>query len=176
MALWIASSLNSAYIVQGSGLISAATIKSNDCLYVLSIPIEFHNSGNTAVTFRRFVPSEIPSVIFGKNKKLLNSPKNDFELYLSNESIDYNNLPRWLKRVQASQIIDLSSYQFSDQLVPPKSSFKKYLVLITKPYKDNDNIADRIYFSIFSEFGNEQKLPFNFLTDVESYINTSCIS
>lgn len=170
-ALWISSTSNKPYIVKGSGLISATTVKSsNICYYIISIPIEFHNSSNTAVTFRRFIPSEISSVIFGKEKMLLDSPKNDYELYLVDKNVRKNDIAR----VKSSQIININSYQFTDKLILPGSSYKKNLILITKPYKDNKNIADSIYFSVIAEFGNGQKLPISLVTNVESFAKTSC--
>ena len=71
LALWLSHNANDGFIVQGGGSASVAVAVVEDgCSVMVSLPLEFHNSGNRALTLRRFIPGSIDKVLSTKDSTI----------------------------------------------------------------------------------------------------------
>ncbi len=160
VALWQASSSNDGHIVKGGGIVTTGIVDDEECLFIAKIPIEFHNSGKTAVSLDRFIPGNIDTIIFLKDNKVLDSKDVEKELYLSNQPmISY--LPMWVKLVRQGVPFNPDSYAHIGSLIHPNESYIANLVLLAKNNIDSQSLSDGVGISFSAEFSNGQSLPLN---------------
>lgn len=173
ISLWQTSISNEGFIVSGGGVVTTGIVDDKECLFIASVPLEFHNSGKTAVSLERFTPKDSNVVFFLKNNKVLDPKDVEKELYLSNQPmIPY--LPMWVKLVRRSLSFDPNSYGHINNLIYPNDSYRTNLVLLAKNNINGVSISDRIAISFYAVFGNGQSLPISMAIDVTQLNGAKC--
>ncbi|MGF1713348.1 hypothetical protein L4D08_00365 [Photobacterium chitinilyticum] len=153
VAFWQSYKANDGFIVQGGGPALVSGIK-NECSVMVTIPLEFHNSGKRALTLRRFTPAEIDNVLFVNGNKIDIERRISYEFYISSE--EYSNTNELLQKVRKIGEYDLSKYASSNYLIEPGKVFKTNVIVVSRPFSNKVQLADRIFVAFNTEFSNGQ--------------------
>ena len=175
VALWQVSQSSEGHIIPGGGIVTTGIVNDEECLFIAKIPIEFHNSGKTAVSLDRYTPGNIDTVVFLKNNTVLNRDDVKYEMYLTNQPIGPY-LPLWVKLVRQSLPFDADSYAHIGSLIYPNSSYASNLVLLAKNNINGKSISDGVGISFNAEFSNGQTLPVNSHIQVTQVQGDKCRS
>jgi len=167
-------STNEGYIVQAGGSVYTALSKDNDkCSKIISIPIEFHNSGKQAVSLKQLAPSDITTVLFTNNSEIIEKDKIKFNMHLSNNNIGV--VPSyWIKKFNNKNKFNPSFSHIND-LIKPNESYSFFIVIIITNYeklKEYKNFTTLI--NLNAIFSNEQTLKINSAIQIDTQDLTGC--
>ncbi len=173
-AFWYSTQPEGGHIINGSGTIYTSVVKGEQCSYVLTLPVEFHNSGKQAVTLEQLTPNtDVPTVLFSNQESILDNKAIKHRLYLSNSNIGV--IPSfWIKNFE-NQNEFTPSYKHIGDLIHPAESYRFYVVLIIEPYTQIEKMEQVSTFIKFNAvFGNEQTIPISAVVDLNKYDSTKC--
>jgi len=171
-AFWLSYKSNDGYIVKGGGRVVVHPYKTLTCNILLSIPVSYHNSGKRAVTLRRFIPADVPKVIFTKNQKMIKEVEADYKFYiLEGNFTKPSNILTQLENVAE---YPLDSYKHLGVLIKPNEVYEASLIITAQNYNNNKIIFDDVMVAVNVEFENGQSLEHRLAVDVKSNIPALC--
>jgi hypothetical protein len=173
ISLWQSSKDGEGHIIQGSGTVSAGTVKAEECVFIIALPIEFNNSGKQSVSLDRFKKTAINPVLFSKDGKIDSSNNIKFEMYFSGNNYP-GNIQYFLNVIRTGQVFKPDEKAMIGQLIYPGTSYRKYIALVAHTYVDKTNIADNILIAFDAEFSNGQVLPVRAAIPITPYQNSGC--
>ena len=162
-------SANDPFIVHGSGMIRYAAIKNEQCSYVLSVPVTFHNSGKESVTLKQLLPDDnYPLVSFADHSEKTLDVELPYKVYMSSSTI--GSIPfAWLEQVKRTAEFE-ASYKHIGSLIRPSDSLSFYLNIVIEPYKSSISYNKlSAFLTLSASFSNEQIIPLNSAVELESY-------
>ena len=171
-ALWYSSQSNEGHIIQGGGAVQLATLKESGCVYAMSFPVEFHNSGKKAVALKQLTPIEsISTVLISLDNKFEKNIK--YKIYLSNSGI--GPVPMlWLQKIHAQKEFE-PSYKHIDDLIHPGDSYRFNVILLIEPYSQINGYSKPTVFVGFNAvFSNGQNLPVRTSVEISEYKEGKC--
>ena len=171
--MWKSFQPDDGFIVSGGGPLNSKIEYDGKCHYLLSIPVEFHNSGKRALTLQRFVTIDLPKVIFIKsNGSIVSEPSLTYKSYQVNNG---SNLAYgWLKHLSNLQQFQPEKSFLTNNLIKPGDTFFTNIVVDVVAYKEGKPLADTIAISFDAEFSNGQVIPLRVSTDIEHYNQAIC--
>ena len=173
-AFWYSTQPEGGHIISGGGTIYTSVIKGEQCTYVLTLPVEFHNSGKQAVTLEQLTQgADIPTVLFSNQESILDSKAIKHRIYLSNSNIGA--IPSfWLKNLGNHNEFT-PSYKHIGDLIHPSESYRFYVVLTIAPYTQIERMEEVSAFIKFNAvFGNGQIIPISAAVELNKYDSTKC--
>ncbi len=153
VACWQSYKANEGFIVKAGGPWVISNL-GDECSVMVSIPVEFYNTGKTAVTLERFTPDKLEKVILSKNNNLLLNHKVGYDFYIVDG--DFSEPKKLYQQAKKVGVYDLNSYAISDYLIKPNSVFKTNIVIVSKAFVDEQQVFDRVYVSLNASFSNDQ--------------------
>lgn len=171
-AFWQSYKSNDGYIVKGGGRALVYPYKRTSCNMLVSIPVSYHNSGKRAVTLERFIPSNVPKVIFTKNQKLIKELVVNYKFYIL-EGND-TNPSQILSKLEINNEYPLDYYKQLGVLIKPNEVYEANLILTAQNYENNTRIFDDVMVAVDVEFGNGQIIEHRSAIGLKSNTSTIC--
>ena len=171
-AFWYSSQSNEGHIIQGGGAVQLATIKESGCVYAMSFPVEFHNSGKKAVALKQLTPPDSVSIVLISLDKTIDKSIK-YKIYLSNSGI--GPVPTlWLQKIHAQHEFE-PSYKHIDNLIYPGDSYRFNVILLIEPYSQLKGHLKPVAFVAFNAvFSNGQNLPIRTSVEINGYQKEKC--
>jgi hypothetical protein len=173
ISLWKSFQPDDGFIVSGGGLLNSKIEYDGKCHYLLSIPVEYHNSGKRALTLQRFVTIDLPKVLFIKsNGSVISEPLLTYKSYQVNNG---SNLAYgWLKHLSKLPQFQPEKSFSTNNLIKPGDTFFTNIVVDVVVYQKGKALADSIAVAFDAEFSNGQVIPLRVSTDIEPYSHAIC--
>lgn len=173
ISLWKSFEPDDGFIVSGGGILNSKIEYDGDCHYLLSIPVEYHNSGKRALTLRRFVTDDLPKVLFLKSNSLnTDEPLLTYKSYQVNNASDLSY--GWLKHLSKLPQFQPEKSFYFDGLIKPGDSFVTNIVVDVLAYEKGVVLADSIAIAFDAEFSNGQVIPLRISTNIQPYDESIC--
>jgi len=173
VSLWQSNKGSDGYIIQGSGVAGTGTILADECLFVMTLPMEFNNSGRRSVALERFVAINKSPLLFTNSSGTDSSTAIPYEVYLSDANY-MGNMKFFIDQVREDPIFNPNDGASFDQLIYPDKSYRKNIVVIARPYKNGKNLADTLLVSFDVKFSNTQNEEVRAAIRISKYDNTDC--
>ena len=177
VALWLSYQSNEGLIIQGGGIVQTAMIKgerSNQCKFVLAVPVSFHNSGKKAVSLERIAPPDhSQTVMFASGEKLEFGESPKYKQYISHTGIGV--IPSvWLSQVMSMREFE-PSHSYIGDLIRPSETYSFYRVLVIESAKELDAlIQPHVFLSLDVKFSNGQVESVNNAIGLDISTNQKC--
>lgn len=157
-AIWKSHQNDEGFIVQGSSTVTTTNLI-GDCLYVVTYPIQFHNSGKKAVSLERFIPAGIKPIMFSSGGEILKEEEIKSNLYLHRNYNNFN-INEIHKTIQSNNKLSLSDYKFMRKLILPGDTFNAAFVITIDKKQQLPKLPNHIFVAINTEFSNNQELEY----------------
>jgi hypothetical protein len=173
-SIWYNIQSNKGYIIQGGGFSHYTTIKENDnCSFVISIPIQFHNSGKKAVTLEQLTPPTNKKFIIFSNQNTILKNNLKYQIYMSKTDIGV--IPSmWIKKIKSYEEFQ-PGYKFIQKLIKPNHSYTFFLILVMDINQNFNYDKLYTYINFQALFGNEQKIEIKKAIDIDVKKIKDCI-
>lgn len=166
---------NDAYIVGGGGIVSYTTVQQgNQCSFVMTIPVDFHNSGKEAVTLKQLAPPvDVNSMLFSDNNEILATKDINYHMYLSSSNIISPSV-FWITQFKNREEFE-PTYNHINDLIEPGQRYGFYVVIIVDSVNELRKYSDlSSFFSMRAIFSNNQEIPINSAIKIDTQALKEC--
>ncbi len=161
---------NKPLVIQGSGFANVATAEhQGQCLLLASIPVQYENSGKTAVKLNKFTSDDgVLKFVLGTQE--LENNTIPYQTVLTSQPL-YWHTAKWLDDLSVSNVpFEKNMGLHNGLIISPNSRFSTNLAVIVELIEPNKKLSDFMAINFTAHFSNGQELEFSSVVDMPTVV------